>query len=64
MEGEAARSVKAGDVIWTAPGVKHWHGATANSAMTHVDVVESQNGAEVTWLEPVSDEQYRHLGLN
>jgi quercetin dioxygenase-like cupin family protein len=64
MEGEAARSVKAGDVVWTAPGVKHWHGATAASAMTHVAVVETQPGAEVTWLEPLSDEQYRQLGTN
>jgi quercetin dioxygenase-like cupin family protein len=64
MQGEAARSVKAGDVVWTAPGVKHWHGATAASAMTHVAVVETQPGAEVTWLEPLSDEQYRQLGTN
>src|SRR6185436_9756957 len=64
VQGEPARSMKAGNVVWTAPGLKHWHGATANSAMTHVAVVESQSGAEVTWLEPLSDEQYRQLGSN
>lgn len=62
VEGEAVRAVKAGDVVWTAPGVKHWHGATPNSAVTHVAVAESQNGTVVTWLEQVSDEQYRQPG--
>ena len=47
VEGEAARAIKAGDVVWTAPGVKHWHGATSKSAMTHVAVAESQNGTVV-----------------
>jgi Uncharacterized conserved protein, contains double-stranded beta-helix domain len=61
VEGEAVRAIKAGDVVWTAPGVKHWHGATSSSALTHVAVAESQNGVAVTWLEPVSDQQYRQL---
>lgn len=59
VEGEAARAIKAGDVVWTAPGVKHWHGATSKSAMSHMAVAESQNGTVVAWLEQVSDEQYR-----
>lgn len=58
-EGEAVREVTPGDVVWIAPGMKHWHGATRTSAMTHVAVAEAENGQTVTWLEPVSDAQYR-----
>ncbi len=57
-EGEPAREIKPGDVVWTAPGVKHWHGASRESAMTHVATAESQEGASVKWLEPVTDQQY------
>ena len=48
-----------GDVIWFAPGEKHWHGATAVSAMTHIAIQERLDGKAVVWLEHVSDEQYR-----
>lgn len=57
-EGEPVRAMKAGDVVWTGPGVKHWHGATDTSAMTHVAVAEALAGQSVTWLEPVNDDQY------
>ncbi|MDZ4375183.1 MAG: carboxymuconolactone decarboxylase family protein [Phenylobacterium sp.] len=53
-EGGPIQRVCTGDVIVTAPGEKHWHGATATSAMTHVAL--SEGGVE--WLEPVSDAQY------
>lgn len=59
VEGEAVRAVKAGDVVWTAPGVKHWHGATPDSVMTHVAVAEMVEGAVVRRLEPVSSSQYQ-----
>ena len=58
-EGEPVRSVGPGDVVWTAPGVKHWHGATRGSAMTHVAIAEAQDGVVVRWLEPVTDAQYQ-----
>lgn len=58
-EGEPVRAIKPGDVVWTAPGVKHWHGAQPTEAMTHVAVSETVEGQSVTWLEPVSNEQYR-----
>jgi 4-carboxymuconolactone decarboxylase len=57
-EGEPVRTVKAGDVIWTAPGVKHWHGATPTRAMTHVAVSEALEGETVQWLAPVNASQY------
>ncbi len=58
-KGEPVRRIKPGDVVWTAPGVEHWHGATPISAMTHVAVAEALDGKSVTWLEPVTDAEYR-----
>jgi quercetin dioxygenase-like cupin family protein len=52
------QSIKPGDVIWTPPGVKHWHGATDGSAMTHIAIQDSVDGKPVDWLEHVTDEQY------
>ncbi|WP_224369435.1 (R)-mandelonitrile lyase [Hyalangium versicolor] len=57
--GGSKREIRAGDVIWTPPGVKHWHGGTATSPMTHLAIQEHVNGKVVDWLEQVSEEQYR-----
>jgi hypothetical protein len=46
-------------VVWFPPGEKHWHGATATSAMTHIAIQEQLDGKVVDWLEKVSDEQYQ-----
>jgi quercetin dioxygenase-like cupin family protein len=51
--------IRLGDVIQFAPGEKHWHGATATTAMTHIAIQEQLDGKVVEWLEHVSDEQYR-----
>ena len=51
--------VRPGDVVWFAPGEKHWHGATSNRAMTHIAILEHLNGKTVDWMEKVSDEQYQ-----
>ena len=51
--------IRTGDVVWFSPGEKHWHGATATTAMTHIAIQEHLNGKAVDWLEKVSDEQYR-----
>jgi quercetin dioxygenase-like cupin family protein len=48
-----------GDVVWFAPGEKHWHGASPTTAMTHIAIAEALNGKVVEWMEHVSDEQYR-----
>ena len=53
------REIKPGDVIWTPPGVKHWHGATATNGMSHIAVTNMVDGKNVDWMEKVSDEQYR-----
>jgi quercetin dioxygenase-like cupin family protein len=47
-----------GDVVWFAPGEKHWHGAAAATAMTHIAVQEKLDGKAVEWMEKVTDEQY------
>ena len=51
--------IRPGDVIWFPPGEKHWHGATATTAMTHIAIQERLDGKTVDWMEQVSDEQYR-----
>ena len=57
-EGGPVGEIRPGDVVWFAPGVKHWHGATATTAMTHIAIQEKLNGSPVTWMEKVTDEQY------
>jgi quercetin dioxygenase-like cupin family protein len=58
-EGGPVEEIRPGDIIWFPPGEKHWHGATATTAMTHIAVQEALNGKTVDWLEHVTDEQYR-----
>lgn len=53
------RKIKPGDIVWIPPGVKHWHGATPTTAMTHLAVAEALDGSAVEWMEQVSDEQYQ-----
>src|SRR5205814_10521271 len=57
--GGLTLEIRAGDVIWCPPGVKHWHGATPTTAMTHIALTGTVGGKNVEWLEKVSDEQYR-----
>lgn len=57
-EGEAVVEFKAGDVLWCPPGHRHWHGATPDSAMTHIAVQEALDGKVVTWMEKVTDAEY------
>jgi hypothetical protein len=58
-EGGPIEEVRPGDVVWFPPGLKHWHGATPTTAMTHTAIQETLNGKNVDWMEKVSDEQYR-----
>ena len=56
--GGTIEEIRPGDVIWFPPGEKHWHGAKATTAMTHIAIQERLNGETVDWMEKVSDEQY------
>lgn len=57
-EGGPVETVHPGDVVLFAPGEKHWHGASPETAMTHIALQEVQDGKVVDWLDHVSDAQY------
>ena len=58
-DGGPVEEIRPGDVVWFAPGEKHWHGAAATTAMTHIAIQEKLDGKVVEWMEQVSDEQYK-----
>jgi quercetin dioxygenase-like cupin family protein len=58
-EGGAKDEIRPGDMVWFPAGEKHWHGATAATAMTHIAIAEALDGKTVDWMEHVSDEQYQ-----
>ena len=57
--GGPIEQIRPGDVVWFAPGEKHWHGASPTTAMTHTAIQEALDGKTVEWLEHVTDEQYQ-----
>jgi quercetin dioxygenase-like cupin family protein len=57
--GGPIEEIRPGDVIWFAPGEKHWHGAAPATGMTHFAIQEKLNGKTVDWMEQVSDEEYK-----
>lgn len=59
--GKPAQRLKAGDSVYIAPGVKHWHGATAKSWFAHVALNVPVEGSRAEWLEPVSDADYAKI---
>jgi len=58
-DGGPVEEIRPGDVVWFAPGEKHWHGATPTTAMTHIAIQEKLGGKVVDWMEKVSDDEYR-----
>ena len=58
-EGGRKREIKPGDVIWTPPGVKHWHGGTDTTSMGHATFTNMAGGKNTDWMEHVTDEQYK-----
>ncbi|MCB9959235.1 MAG: cupin domain-containing protein [Rhodospirillaceae bacterium] len=56
--GGPVEEIRPGDVVWFAPGEKHWHGASATTAMAHIAIQEVEDGRVVDWMEPVTDAQY------
>jgi quercetin dioxygenase-like cupin family protein len=59
--GGPIEEIRPGDVISFPPEEKHWHGATATTAMTHIAIQEQLDGRAVDWMEKVTDEQYQKL---
>lgn len=58
-DGSPVEEIRPGDVVWFAPGEKHWHGATPITGMTHIAIQEKKDGKPVEWMEHVTGEQYR-----
>jgi quercetin dioxygenase-like cupin family protein len=58
QEGQPMQVIRAGDTVWIPPNVRHWHGATPTTGMTHVAIFEALDGKVVDWMEQVSDTQY------
>jgi quercetin dioxygenase-like cupin family protein len=58
-DGGSIDAIRPGDVVWFEPGEKHWHGATATTAMSHIAIQEKLNGSPVDWMEQVSETDYR-----
>ena len=57
--GGPIQEIHAGDTVWIPPGEKHWHGAGPATGMVHIAMQETLDGTHVTWLEHVTDEQYK-----
>ncbi len=57
-EGGPIEEIRPGDVVWFAPGEKHWHGASPATGMTHIAIQEALDGKAVDWKEHVTDAQY------
>jgi len=58
-DGGPIEEIRPGDVVWFAPEEKHWHGAAATTAMTHIAIQEQLDGSSADWMEQVSDAQYQ-----
>ncbi|EOC1344574.1 cupin domain-containing protein [Cronobacter dublinensis] len=58
-EGKVRQDITSGDVVWIPATVRHWHGATTTSPMSHLAMTYMVDGKNVDWQEPVSDEQYQ-----
>jgi quercetin dioxygenase-like cupin family protein len=58
-EGGPIEEIRPGDVVWFAPGERHWHGAAPETAMQHIAIQEALDGKVVDWLEHVTDDEYR-----
>lgn len=57
-DGGPVEEIRPGDIVWFAPGERHWHGAAPDVAMTHIALQEVKNGKVVDWLEQVTDDEY------
>ncbi|MEW6644317.1 MAG: cupin domain-containing protein [Pseudomonadota bacterium] len=58
-KGGPIREIRPGDTVWIPPHEKHWHGASPTNGMVHLAIQESLDGSHVTWMEHVTDAEYR-----
>lgn len=59
--GKPAVELKPGKVVVIPAGVKHWHGAKANSWFSHIAIEMPGENCKTEWCEPVTDEEYNKL---
>lgn len=59
VDGGPIEEIRPGDIVWFPAGVKHWHGASPDKAMSHIAIQEAKDGKVVEWMEHVTDEQYQ-----
>lgn len=60
-EGKPAQAIKKGDVVNIPENVEHWHGASAETSMTHIAITNFKNDVQVTWLKPVTDDEFNEV---
>jgi quercetin dioxygenase-like cupin family protein len=58
-DGGPVEEIRPGDVVWFAPGEKHWHGASPTTGMSHIAIQEKRDGRVVDWLDHVTEAQYQ-----
>lgn len=63
-KGKPARRLFPGDIVEIVPGVEHWHGAAPDSWFSHIAIECNPHNNEVTWIEPVNDDEYAEATAN
>ncbi|WP_244307288.1 (R)-mandelonitrile lyase [Flavobacterium fluviatile] len=63
-KGKASQLIKKGDVVNIPEDVEHWHGAAAETKMVHIAITNFKDDTQVTWLNPVTDEEYKSANKN
>lgn len=58
QEGQPRQEITPGDAVWIPAGIRHWHGATSTTAMSHIAVTYIRDGKNADWMELVTDQQY------
>jgi quercetin dioxygenase-like cupin family protein len=58
QEGRTRQEINPGDAVWIGAGIRHWHGATSTTGMSHIAVTYVRDGKNVDWMELVTDQEY------
>ena len=58
IKGQPRQTLKKGDIVQCPPNVEHWHGASPDTGMLQMYILPKTEKGIVTWLQPVTDEQY------
>jgi len=61
IKGQPIEIIRKGDVVKCPPNIKHWHGASKNSSMSHIYILPNTEKGMVEWKKPVTDTEYNNL---